>query len=210
MRQRRRAPSTTKRSPCCPDVTDPPRAPSREGAQQQPSPPHSGRGHNTAYTHRHFPLPSLVRDCCDGPLALARASNPHMPQCVSINARDIYFIFLIADAQFLVLQRPLSSLFTCCYLLASAFHRLCWLSHIKLRSSRSAADLRNLRWYGTERLAGVGYLLSAHILTRGKAQGRWPLHQKWKDLLSFLFTGAQIASIGFRPLRRRVELELAN
>jgi hypothetical protein len=86
MRQRRRAPSTTKRSPCCcPDVTDPPRAPSREGAQQQPSPPHSGRGHSTAYTHRHFPLPSLVQDCWDGPLAQARASNPHMPQYVSIS-----------------------------------------------------------------------------------------------------------------------------
>jgi hypothetical protein len=65
-------------------MTDPPRAPSRDGAQQHPSPPHSGRGHSTAYTHRHFPLPSLVQDCCDGPLALARASNPHMPQCVSI------------------------------------------------------------------------------------------------------------------------------
>jgi hypothetical protein len=44
MRQRRRAPSTTKRSPCCPDVTDPPRAPSlARGAQQQPSPPHRQR-----------------------------------------------------------------------------------------------------------------------------------------------------------------------
>jgi hypothetical protein len=31
-----------------------------------------------------------------------------------------------------------SSLFTCCYLLASAFYRLCWLSHIKLRPGRSA------------------------------------------------------------------------
>jgi hypothetical protein len=63
-----------------------------------------------------------------------------------------------------------SSLFTCCYLLASAFHRLCWLSHIKLRSGRSA-DLRSLRWCSTERLDGVGYLLSAHLLTRGKAIG---------------------------------------
>ena len=63
------------------------RHPSRSlarGAQQQPSPPHSGRGHSTAYTHRHFPLPSLVQDCSDGPLALAQAPNPHMPQCVSL------------------------------------------------------------------------------------------------------------------------------
>jgi hypothetical protein len=67
-------------------LTDPPRAPSREGAQQQPSPPHSGRWHSIAYTHMHFPLPSLVQDCCDGPLALARASNPHMPQHVSIRS----------------------------------------------------------------------------------------------------------------------------
>jgi hypothetical protein len=63
------------------------RRPSRSlarGAQQQPSPPHSGRGHSTAYTHRHFPLPSLVQDCSDGPLALAQAPNPHMPQYVSL------------------------------------------------------------------------------------------------------------------------------
>jgi hypothetical protein len=44
-------------------------------------------------------------------------------------------IFLIGDAQFLAIQRPLCSLFTCCYLLGSALHRLCWLSHLKLQSS---------------------------------------------------------------------------
>lgn len=63
------------------------RHPSRSlarGAQQQPSPPHSGRGHSTAYTHRHFPLPSLVQDCSDDPLALAQAQTPHMPQYVSL------------------------------------------------------------------------------------------------------------------------------
>jgi hypothetical protein len=66
-------------------VTDTPRAlPSREGHSSQPSPLHSGRGHSTAYTHRHFPLPSLVQDCSDGPLALAEAPNPHMPQHVSL------------------------------------------------------------------------------------------------------------------------------
>ena len=43
-------------------------------------------------------------------------------------------------------------------------------SNIKLRSGRSA-DLKSLRWYSIERLAGVGYLLSAHLLTRGKADG---------------------------------------
>ena len=65
------------------------RHPSRSlarGAQQQPSPPHSGRGHSTAYTHRHFPLPSLVQDCSDDPLALAQAPNPHMPQHVSLKS----------------------------------------------------------------------------------------------------------------------------
>jgi hypothetical protein len=63
------------------------RHPSRSiarGAQQQPSPPHSGRGHSTAYTHRHFPLPSLVQDCSDDPLALAQGQTPHMPQYVSL------------------------------------------------------------------------------------------------------------------------------
>jgi hypothetical protein len=57
------------------------RSPSRSlararGAQQQPSPPHSGRGHSTAHTHRHFPLTSLVQDCSDVPLAPAQAPNP--------------------------------------------------------------------------------------------------------------------------------------
>ena len=83
------------------------------------------------------------------------------------HARDIYF--LLETRNFWHFSAP-SSLFTCCYLLASAFHRLCWLSHIKLRSSRSA-DLGDLRWCGIERLAGVSYLLSAHLLARGKADG---------------------------------------
>ena len=43
-------------------------------------------------------------------------------------------------------------------------------SNSKLRSGRSA-DRKSLRWYSIERLAGVGYLLSAHLLTRGKADG---------------------------------------
>jgi hypothetical protein len=74
--------------------------------------------------------------------------------------------------QCLALQRPLFSLYVLIStrVLASAFHWMCGLSHIKLRSGRSA-DLRGLRWYSTERLAGVGYLLSAHLLTRGKADG---------------------------------------
>jgi hypothetical protein len=83
------------------------------------------------------------------------------------HARDVYF--LLQTRNFWYFSAP-SSLFTCCYLLASAFHRLCLLSHIKLRSGRSA-DLRSLRWYSIERLAGVGYLLSVHLLTRGKANG---------------------------------------
>jgi hypothetical protein len=62
------------------------------------------------------------------------------------HARDIYF--LSQTRNFWHFSAP-SSLFTCCYLLASAFHRLCWLSHIiKLRSGRSA-DLRSLRWCST-------------------------------------------------------------
>ena len=44
MRQRRRAPSTTKRSPCCPDVTDTPRAPSREGHNSSQARPTAGAG----------------------------------------------------------------------------------------------------------------------------------------------------------------------
>jgi hypothetical protein len=83
------------------------------------------------------------------------------------HARDIYF--LLETRNFWHFSAP-SSLFTCCYLLASAFHRLCWLSHIKLRSGRSA-DLRGLRWCSIERLTGVGYLLSVHLLPRGKADG---------------------------------------
>jgi hypothetical protein len=73
------------------------------------------------------------------------------------HARDIYF--LLQARNFWYFSAP-SSLFTCCYLLASsAFHRLCWLSHIKLRSGRSA-ELRSLRWYSTgERLVWVGYFL---------------------------------------------------
>jgi hypothetical protein len=67
------------------------------------------------------------------------------------HARDVYF--LLQTRNFWYFSAP-SSLFTCCYLLASAFHRLCLLSHIKLRSGRSA-DLRSLRWYSIERLAGV-------------------------------------------------------
>ena len=83
------------------------------------------------------------------------------------HAWDIYC--LLQTRSFWHFSAP-SSLFTCCYLLASAFHRLCWLSHIKLRSGRSA-DLRGLRWCGIERLTGVGYLLSVHLLPRGKADG---------------------------------------
>jgi hypothetical protein len=73
------------RGPCV--LAGPPRAPSRGGgaAAVKPAPQRvSGRGHSTAYTHRHFPLPPLVQDCRDDPLAPARASNPHMPERVSI------------------------------------------------------------------------------------------------------------------------------
>jgi hypothetical protein len=80
------------------------------------------------------------------------------------HARDIYY--LLQTRNYWHFSAP-SSLFTCCYLLDSAFHRLCWLSHIKLRSGRSA-DLRSLRWYSIERLAGVGYMRIVHRVTQGK------------------------------------------
>ena len=40
-------------------------------------------------------------------------------------------------------------------------------SNIKLRSGRSA-DLKSLRWYSIERLAGVGYMRIVHRVTQGK------------------------------------------
>jgi hypothetical protein len=39
--------------------------------------------------------------------------------------------------------------------------------HIKLRSGRSA-DLKGLRWYSIERLAGVGYMRIVHRVPQGK------------------------------------------
>jgi hypothetical protein len=79
-----------------------------------------------------------------------------------VEARDITTVVNV-DAQFLALQRPLFALYVLLSTRHSAFHRLCWLSHIKLRSSRSA-DLGDLRWYSIEHLAGVGYLLSANLM----------------------------------------------
>jgi hypothetical protein len=63
------------------------------------------------------------------------------------HARDIYSFLQTRNFG---TSDPPPSLFTCCYLLASAFHRLCWLSRIKLQSGRSA-DLRILSWYSIER-----------------------------------------------------------
>jgi hypothetical protein len=81
------------------------------------------------------------------------------------HARDIYF--LLQTRSFWYFSAP-SSLFTCCYLLASAFHRLYIdSSNIKLRSGRSA-DLKSLRWYSKGRLAGVGYMRIVHRVTQGK------------------------------------------
>jgi hypothetical protein len=40
-------------------------------------------------------------------------------------------------------------------------------SYIELRSGRSA-DLRSLRWYGLERLAGVGNMQIVYRVTQGK------------------------------------------
>jgi hypothetical protein len=40
-------------------------------------------------------------------------------------------------------------------------------SNLKLRSGRSA-DLKSLRWYSIERLAGVGYMRIVHRVTQEK------------------------------------------
>jgi hypothetical protein len=76
-------------------------------------------------------------------------------------------IFLIGDAKFLVLQRPLFSL----YVLLSTRQCLSFIGYAgpltsSFDSVAMSADLRGLRWYSIERLAPVGYLLSVHLLTR--------------------------------------------
>jgi hypothetical protein len=78
-------------------------------------------------------------------------------------------MFLIADAQFLALRRPLFSLLS---LRAAIYSPVPFIgcigsSNIKLRSGRSA-DLKSLRWYSTGRLAGVGYMRIVHRVTQGK------------------------------------------
>ena len=79
-------------------------------------------------------------------------------------------MFLVADAQFLALQRPLFSLLS---LRAAIYSPVPFIgcigsSNIKLRSGRSA-DLKSLRWCaGIERLAGVGYMRIVHRVTQGK------------------------------------------
>jgi hypothetical protein len=83
------------------------------------------------------------------------------------HARDIYF--LLQTRNFWHFSAP-SSLFTCCYLLASAFHRLYWLllHQASIWSFCRSADLRSLRWYSIKRLAQVGYMRIVHRVTRGK------------------------------------------
>jgi hypothetical protein len=66
----------------------------------------------------------------------------------------------------------LSSLFTLYVLLSTRspvpFIGCIGSSNTKLRCGRSA-DLKSLRWYGIERLAGVGgYMRIVHRVTRGK------------------------------------------
>jgi hypothetical protein len=78
-------------------------------------------------------------------------------------------IFLVADAQFLVLQRPLFSLLS---LRAAIYSPVPFIgcigsSHIKFRSGRSA-DLRSLRWCSIGRLDGVGYMRIVIRVTQGK------------------------------------------
>jgi hypothetical protein len=97
-------------------------------------------------------------------------------------ARDIYF--LLQTCNFWYFSAPsLLSLRAAIYSPVAFVRRLCWLSHIKLRSGRSA-DLRSLRWYSTERrLAGVGYFLSIHLLTRGKANGFYTFAPEMEELV---------------------------
>jgi hypothetical protein len=71
--------------------------------------------------------------------------------------------------------------------------------HTKLRSGRSA-DLRSLRWCGIERLAGVGYLLSANLLMRGLRPMAFAPGLKWKNLVRRGpdFLGGQRTAAGSR------------
>ena len=82
-------------------------------------------------------------------------------------------IFLVSDAQFLVLQRPLFSQLLLS-LRAAIYSPVPFIgcigigsSHMELRSSRSA-DRRSLCWYSIKRLAGVGYMRIVHRVTQGK------------------------------------------
>jgi hypothetical protein len=72
-------------------------------------------------------------------------------------------IFIIADAQFLALQRSLFSRHSRAAIYSPVpFIGCIGSSHSKLRSGRSA-DLRSLRWCSIERLAGVGYMRELFI-----------------------------------------------
>jgi hypothetical protein len=107
------------------------------------------------------------------------------------HARDIYFLLQTRNFWYFSAPSSLSffSLYVLLSVLASAFHWLCWLSHIKLRSGRSA-DLRSLRWYSIERLAGVGYMRIVHRVMQGKIF-RFALHLKWKNLFAEVQVGGQ-------------------
>jgi hypothetical protein len=67
-------------------LADPSR-PSREGAAAAKPTPQRTAGAGTAQPihkgQRHFPLPSLVQGCCDGPLALAQAPGPKPPHATT-------------------------------------------------------------------------------------------------------------------------------
>jgi hypothetical protein len=84
------------------------------------------------------------------------------------HARDIYFLLQTRSSQFLALQRPpLLSLRAAIYS-PVPFIGCIGSSKIKLRSGRSA-DLKRLRWYSIERLAGVDYYMRiVHRVTQGK------------------------------------------
>jgi hypothetical protein len=109
-----------------------------------------------------------------------------------MHSRDILYISY-CDAQFFGTSAPSApfSLFTCCYLLASAFHRLYWLLSHQASSFDLVvyADLRSLRWYGIERLALGWGRLHANCSSGDARYDFSLLHLKWKNL----FEGVQIS-----------------
>jgi hypothetical protein len=80
------------------------------------------------------------------------------------HTRDIYFI--LKTRSFWYFSAP-SSLLRAAIYSPVPFIGCIGSSNSKLRSGRSA-DLKSLRWYSIERMAGVGYMRIVHRVTQGK------------------------------------------